>query len=60
MERFYRFPSPVLVKVLGFPVHYWEIIVDSMFHQNFDRQQDPEDSEEPFNEDSEPFVDFTD
>ena len=29
------------------------------FHQNFDRQQDPEDAEEPFSEDSEPSVDFT-
>ena len=30
--------------------------VGSGFHQNFDRQQDPEDS---FSEDSKPFVDFT-
>ena len=33
----------------------------SRFHKKFDRQQDPEDSEEPFSEDShdsEPFVDF--
>ena len=33
--------------------------VGSRFHQNFDRQQVPEDSEEPLSEDSEPFVDFT-
>ena len=33
--------------------------VGSRFHQNFDKQQDPEDSEEPFSEDSDPFVDFT-
>ena len=32
--------------------------VGSRFHQNFDRQQDPEDSEEPFSEDWEPFVDL--
>ena len=30
--------------------------VGSRFHQNFDMQQDPE---EPFSEDSEPFMDFT-
>ena len=30
--KFYRFPSPVLGKVLGSPVHYWEIILASPVH----------------------------